>query len=552
MSESAVKSPETTAGSHPTEGENNNVTEVVRFDWENGTLEQFDEIVVTGKDAKAQNDWLLASPNDPKFERINKLLDDRESGTYTPPSTDDGTKPDESGNDGGDGSSSSEGGTEKPPESGTTQEGGTDDPAKPPELVEVNGLKISKDLLGTFLKNHDVNDAIKLALEAQRNGQNFIDDLKPKYNQLQDTTVNLRKQLIEARQKIEGLEQEASERKAQPPQQEQRQPINISEIETVDFDNLDAYDPTEMEKVIGKFKAVKEKISELNKQIETAPPQKQPKVEPKPTGDQTPPAKKESPEVKEQLDAIFQSSIDRELDEIADLQRAVPALRSNVPFKDLDIQVANFQAGVAGVAGLDPNSGADMAKAAATYYSQTPEGDQLRELCKIRGVNPPDEIEKWSEIMKFRKVRSANIAERARQEEDIVLSKTGKKVSVNPYEVAQIKGNTYLDLYNSANPVDVNRIALNAKVESHREAASTAAASQNSHVPEPGPNTGTQPATPASSMSEEDLTKLFIRYRDSPNSITKDEAAFMLETARNNNFTNSHGLLDDLIKRAKG
>lgn len=549
MSEVQTKSPATPESVSLDKPVNNEGEKSTAIDLMTCTLEDFDKEVL-GDNKKLRDDWLNAGSDtkDEGFIRINKMLKEREEGTYTAP--DSGKKPDETG-----GKSAAEGGEgteggQKPPAGSGTDQGGEN---QVEETVEVNGLKISKDLLGTFLKNHEPVEAVKLALEAQQNGQRFIDDLKPKYNQLQDTTTNLRQQLIDAQNKIDGLERAAKEAKPL-----ERQSISISEIDSIDFDNLDAYDPTAMEEFIESVKGAKQKIADLNKEVEGSGKQQtqQQGTEQRQQSEggaqqqQITAGSSTSPVVKEQLDALYSAALDREFDEIEDLQRAVPAVRTKISYKNLDTQVANFQSGVAAAAGLNPQSGADMVKAANTYFSQTPEGEQLRALCEVRGVKPPEEIEKWSEIMKIRKVRNANIADRAREIESEILKETGKQVKRELYQIKPIKGNTYLDLYKSANPIDVNKIALEAKVEGHQEAARRASAQSQGYVPEPGPDTGTQPPSPAGAMSEEDLTKLFIKYRDNPNSVTSDEAKLMLEVAKANSFDSL--LLDDLVKRAKG
>ena len=546
MSEVTTKSPanaESVFLDTPNEGDKSTVIDLMTC-----TLEDFDKEVL-GDNKKLRDDWLAAGPDtkDEGFIRINKMLKEREEGTYTTPEG--GPKPSEK-----QGGKGAEGGSENPPETGSEQGGEN----QVEETVEVNGLKISKSLLGTFLVNHEPLEAVKLALEAQQNGQRFIDDLKPRYYQLQDTTTNLRQQLIDAQNKIDGLKRAAKEAKPL-----ERQSINIPEIDSIDFDSLDAYDPTAMGELIENVKGAKQKIADLNKGVEGSggqQAQQQPsteQIQPSEGGTQSPPAQQQdsttgstSPVVQEQLDALYDAALDREFDEIADLQRAIPVLRTTISYKDLDTKVANFQSSVAAAAGLNPKSRTDMVKAYSTYFSQTPEGEQLRALCEVRGVKPPKEIEKWSEIMKIRKVRNANIAERAREIEGEILKHTGRTVKQELYQIKPIKGNTYLDLYKSANPIDVNKIALESKIKGHQEAATRASASSQSHVPEPGPDTGTQPPSPAGAMSEEDLTKLFIKYRDNPNSVTSDEAKFMLEVAKANSFDSR--LLDDLIKRAKG
>lgn len=508
------------------------------FDFATGTLEQFDELVINGEDLKSRDEWLNAEPDDPKFKRINDLLNDREAGKYTPPEpegkpAETGGKPDE-----GKGGEGTEG------EAETSSETGTDEEV---ETVAIGDFQIPKDLLGTFLNGHTVEEAVKLALEARINGQNFIDEIKPKHNQLQDTTANLRQQLIETQQKLEGLERAAKEHGAA--QSVEVKPFAVPEIEEVDLDDLDAYDPAAMEEFIKKLKGVKGKIVDYNKEVLSQQQKKPESKQPEGSGGGAVPEKNApvSKAVQEQVDALYQASIDRELDEISDLQRAIPALRTTIKFSELDNQVTAFQSGIAAAAGMNPNSVDDMLKATRTYYSQTAEGEQLREMCKVRGVNPPKEIDKWSEVMKFRKVRNANIADRAREIEDEIFHSTGQKVSKQLHQIKPIAGNTYLDLYQKANPIDVNKIALEATVKGHQNAARNAAAFSQSHVAEPGEGVGHQENF-IGYETEKGQVDLVSKYRDHPNSITQDEAKMLLS------WCNEGGIPppDDLLKRAKG
>lgn len=513
------------------EGENSTVT-AKEFDFNTCTLEEFDTEIINGTNYRARDEWLAAGPDsdDPRFSRVNQMLSDRESGkeVSTP----------ESGNqhegsvqkDGADGDGAApEGDKEKTTEGDGGTEGGNGETEV--ETVEINGLKISKDLLAeTFLNGRTPEEAVLEALKAERSGQQFIDDLKPRHAQLQETTIGLRKQLIEAQKALDLAKSEV----VASSQQQQQPQIEVPEI---DFDSVDVYDPDAVEKFIGD---ARKKLDELKAKVKkpTEPSDQQTKTEP----EKKEPVKP-SKEIQDQVDAIRQSSVDAELVEIAELQRSVPELRGSLPFQQIDQGVANFQQTLAGMTGKDHIS------AMNTYYSETPEGEQLRTTCEARGVKPPAEVDLWAKIMEVRKIRNGNIVKRAKAIEGSILAKTGKRVTVEPYEVEAIEENTYLDLYRKANPPDINKLQMKARIDGHKQAGRSVSESQQTYVPEPTPDMGSQEDRLVLE-TEEGQCNLSKKLYETPKLITSDEAKTIIGWAKE---MNSEFLITkDLIAKAKG
>lgn len=474
----------TVATDNPTEEKVNVGSESKKFDFNACTKEELIEKVplwYEGKDPRNRDAFLTLADNDPvAFERIDKMLHEDSSGEEPPkeePKSDEKSEP------------SAENADPEAPEEDTD------------DFIEIQSLKLRRNQLGTFLKNRSPEEALLLKLDAHDHAERTIVDLKERNNGLSSQTMKLREQLIESRK--------------QPSKTEQKEEIGPDEFD-FDREEADLYDPDQQEKFLSNYEKMLKRLKEGKTQPEVKSDQKGETL---------------NPDEQELYKQLEKNSIQREFDEINDLQRSVPELQfsDGSTFQQKDRQLLEFRQKVANVLGVTSNINAHE------QYNSNP---KIRQLCEARGITEPPELDKWAEIVKVRQQRNHNLNNYAQQ--------IGKK----SIEIPNFIGNTYLDIYNKTVPVDrYDKGKLTAQIKQHEDAARKKDANESRYVTEPPPQVSNTGNTGLGQMNEADLNNLIARYgQKGINSISSDEAKLLLKLTEEQGFPAPL----ELMQKAKG
>lgn len=474
----------TVATDNPTEEKVNVGSDSKKFDFNACTKEELIEKVpqwYDGKDPKNRDAFLTLADNDPvAFERIDKMLHEDSSGEEPPkeePKSDEKSEPSEENAD-----------------SEASKEDADD-------FIEIQSLKLRRNQLGTFLKNRSPEEALLLKLDAHDHAERTIVDLKERNNGLSSQTMKLREQLIESRK--------------QPSKTEQKEEIEPDDFD-FDRDEADLYDPDQQEKFLSNYEKMLKRLTEGKTQPDVKSDQKGETL---------------NPDEQELYKQLEKNSIQREFDEINDLQRSVPELQfsDGSTFQQKDRQLLEFRQKVANVLGVTSNINAHE------QYNSNP---KIRQLCEARGITEPPELDKWAEIVKVRQQRNHNLNNYAQQ--------IGKK----SIEIPNFIGNTYLDIYNKMVPVGgYDKGKLTAQIKQHEDAARKKDANESRYVTEPPPQVSNTGNSELGQMNEADLNNLIARYgQKGINSISSDEAKLLLKLTEEQGFPAPL----ELMQKAKG
>jgi hypothetical protein len=316
-----------------------------------------------------------------------------------------------------------------------------------PESVTINGKVIPKDLFGSYLtEGRSVEDAVIEALKGNKEKDATIVERTTRNDQLINDTLNLRRQLMVALGQRDTAQQESQHAKtaaaAAQPQQ--------FEVEQVDFDVLNDIDPYDLDKSPSKIEKAKAELAKLKASFEK---QKAGKQAAQPTataatpdqGTQQTQQQQAAPsaEAVKTRKELEQSVVDLEYADIEALQRAAPELRTRIPFAQLDVAVGNFQTSAAQMNGTPGNPAAAM----QLYFSDTPQGEGFRSLCKTRGVEAPEGYDVHQFIIgnvRSQRLRNMN------NYRQLVELKSGKKL--DPWELLEAPGISYVENYRNVVP----------------------------------------------------------------------------------------------------
>lgn len=446
------------------------------------TLEQFDAEIISGNNRKLRDEYLSLPDDDPVAVRINTLLDNRANGT------DDGAE--NTGDDPAQQGDATGGDAEKPNADGQppASEGDSD------EFVEVKSLKVRKSLIEKYLPNRTPDEAAAELIKASGYQEGTIQGLKERNDGLATKTLSLRDQLDAERKAKEAAERRATELA----QLKHEAETTVEEFDFNEDEDIDLYDPDQQERALSLLRKAKKTIDDLK----SGKAKQQP---PEGNSPSAPQQGKKPPVDSERIKDLRDIATQREYNEIADLQSDVPELRMDVPFQKVDEQVYNFRVGVMKTLGVE-----SWSEAANAYYADNPQGNQLRETCKLRGVQPPADIETWEKIIDVRKERIKNIEDRAKVE--------GK----NQYEVAPLPYNTYRDIYKRNRPATVDLGALKRKADIDAQIANSKSQNSRQTVPEPQSNENSR-FTDVNTTPDEQLSFLAKKLAADPNSLSTEE-----------------------------
>lgn len=392
-----------------------------------------------------------------------------------------------------------------PQEDGNQEDGGTVED----EILEI---KVKKSLLGTYLKNRTTEDAIVEALKGKQQADSYIESQRGRIEELTAQTMDLRKQLMDALQK-EPQAQAVKEIASQG-----------NEIEEVDYekeiDELDPYDPESLNKM----------KDFLKKALKNPKQEKVPE-----DGEQSPEG---NPLVTEHEKEMKKILFQKELDEIQNLQMQVPELSLPVPFMEMDKQVLDFYKAIGAVSGDSIN----FMKAVKTYYSNTPQAQQLQEMCTQRGIVPPDGIDRYQKIMTLNGLRKRD----RNALREAWAKGNGKDVNeVREWEVPETPNTSLVDYYRREYPQDIRQVKMQAVIEGHKSAQRAAAESRN-HVPEIPSNVGNPPQVDVSQISAAQAEQLINMPTER---MTREQAQVVLKLYEANGVPCTD---QRLINKAKG
>lgn len=443
-------------------------SDVKPFDFATGTLEQFEDQIDNNPEFR---DDYSKNMTDPKYERFHEMIGAKLSGVDI--ANPQGAQKDQ----------------EKQP---ANPQGETVAPATEQDLTV--SLKIPKDLLGSYLVNRTPEEAVIEVIKGKNEADKYIEKLRSKTSALSDETISLRNQLTQALERVNAAPQEqAAAAQAAGPQAEQNaQEVNLDELES-----LDLFDPDNHKKVTGAIRSLATQLAEIRKG--------------KPT--EQPSGQKTTPEIEKARNDNVNELLEREFDEIEELQMKVPELRTPKAFKDLDQDVLNFYTRIDEIAGAK-----NYLDGVRRYFSQTPEGQALRDQCAEQKVAPPEGYQAHQQIMTYRTKRNEDKGRYLKN----LSQKLGQDIS--EADIPPIPHTSYIDYYNLAHYADIRKIGLESRIEGHREAQAASAAAKN-HVPDIPPEKG-QPETSVTGWTMEQ--KIALLNKPS-NSYTQEEARLATE-----------------------
>ncbi len=441
-----------------------------QFDLNACTPEQFLDKLKNDKELMEE---YMNSPNDPKFQKINSLLNNKGNNTVQTPQP------------------------ETQVQNADTQAQTTTVPVtqKPDQLqteeIDLTGVKIPKNVLSKHLSdNKSTSEALINALKEAQEKEKIIESFRAKNDMLINDSLNLKKQLMSVMQnnsspQLEGL---------------------LEAVKEVNFDilnNVDPFDPEQHSKI----EDAKKELEKLKKTInEVTEKYKTSKADP-------------TLEINKIKQGIEQTVIQKEFADIEALQQEHPELQTPVPFFVLDTAIANFQKSVADLNGTPYNVEAALTR----YFSENPEGEKFRSLCKSCGIELPDGYETWAYIVgKIRPLRLQNIE----KYKNLIKSKTGR--DLEPMEVLDAPGISYRELYKVVGPFKPPKQAVNVspspKMQQTIERHIAEDKQLQSFVPEIPPSMGKPVETDVMNITEKELNQLLGKLNNNPSALTEDEA----------------------------
>lgn len=394
------------------------------FDLSTATLEQFEEEM--GRNQEFRNEY-LDNPHDERFKRINEMAGYRQSGQEIPAELLNAKPAEEN--------------------SGAAPAGGEAGAQAGPEEVDVEEyevtIKVPKNLLvndrNNYLANRKPDEAVIEALKGKVEADRYIQSQSQTISELSSDTVSLRTQLAEAQKRLSAV----------PPKIEPAGEVLEIDLDSVDPDNINLYDPEEQETALKILRAVKSGALKFPGGKEQEPPASS-------SGKQadTPPANSET---------VLKNSWTIEMAEIAELQSNRPELMTPVPFATLDVQVRDFLVDAVAKTGIkDPNYIASILRNGGE------DGEMLRKKLSDQQLFIPPGFDQHQKIMQLRALRNKN-------RELVAQSLKATSPDITPDSLPSLPGSRYLDVYQNVTAPDPNELLMKGKkqgfAEAHRAAS---------------------------------------------------------------------------------
>ena len=356
----------------------------------------------------------------------------------------------------------------------------TPSPAADPDELVVT-VKVKKDQLGSFLKNRTPEEAVLAKLKGKDEADRYIETLKDNIGHISKETGALRKQLQETQSKIPTEPAQSTAPAGALP--------DIEKLRSADLFEVDG-----QKTLIDSVSQLTEEVTSLRSKSAA----NQPVVSQKPSSDDL---------------VARQTEFNRnEALLMKELQYQVPELATTRDILDVDRDVALAYNAIDRIAGAQsPNAGVNL------FMSNSPQGIELRERCKVAGVALPEEYDQWYQIMSLREKRIETLETMA----DTLSKKRGETFSI--YDLADTPNLGYTDLYNTEKSKIGSPIAKLQGALADHQSARTAAALPAGTVPEV-PQSIMQTQYPADVMAwTDDMAENFVKSKPL-DSFTRDEA----------------------------
>lgn len=432
----------------------------VAFDFENGSLADFTKRM---EDDRGFRQEYLDNPFDHKYDRMNELFQRKQQGEDVGAAAAAPTATAAPGGTPADPNAQPAPAAPAAPSAAAT-------PASPaPEIEEFEvKIKVPKALLvndrNNYLKDRTPEDAVIEALKGKGEADRFIMDLNSRLGESSKQTMELRRQLAEAKAA-------PAAGSAETPPGFFKMPEGVEKVEfDGDIDDIDLFVEDTHEKVRKALKAF----------------QAITKAQPAPAATATPPAKTDSAHggqqpgsVKLSPEEVGKLTLQKEMDEILALQAAIPELRTPVSFDKLDLSVFGFLTEVGKAIGIKNPESPEGQKAASEYYFSTAEdGQRVRDLCATKKITMPPGTEIHREIMAIRAERNNN-----RNAARLSLAKASGKDFTDLDVPDDLPGVTYADVFSRrGKQPSLTEFMRQAQVKSHKDAEAAAEAARSGHA----------------------------------------------------------------------
>lgn len=260
------------------------------------------------------------------------------------------------------------------------------------EMVDLTGIKIPKNLFGTYLVNRKPDEALLEALKGNFEKDKTIKTFIERNDGLSSETLRLQQQLLDATVKAKTAE---AQPKAVPFQMPQ---FDIDSVDLDALEKIDFLDPVEVEQASDKFKKLVGAAKTLKQQAEAA------KAQPSPAPTEF--KAETDPEIVAQRQRIAEEQRQRNIFEIDTTTSQMPQMAMTKPFKEVDTEVGSFLNRIAMASGIN-----DTSKAAAHYFGSTPEATVFRESCARQGIVPPPDYDKHQIVYRAYLARERDVSE---------------------------------------------------------------------------------------------------------------------------------------------
>jgi hypothetical protein len=376
-------------------------------------------------------------------------------------------------------------------------------PNSPDEMVSVT---IPRNMLGTYGINRSPQEGIAEALKGLSEKDRVIEMLRARDEESHGEKLSLREKL--------RLYDEA---KAVAPQAPAASPSAAvpAAAPSTDFSDLNLDDLPEDESLF-EPENIKKLAASNKKMVQLLRKQAQELASVSKTTSDLQTARQGEDVAAEQR-SIRDRALRSEFNEIEELQRVEPALKTTQSFQDLDRSVVQFIKDIGYVAGTGKGDYNDAAIAAANRFlnDKTPAGDELRALAAKNGITPPSDIDKHAQIMAIRAERQRTLAQVRRTMED----KTGRKFEDHEVPLPF----TYADFYRRLVPNNTAQSVLAARIEG---ASAVAKASATDKFAREVPPEAGRTDIALSSLGEAELRTLLAKPS---NKYTQQEATLVMQ-----------------------
>lgn len=333
-------------------------------------------------------------------------------------------------------------------------------PTDPDEIVQV---AIPKRLLGSYATNRSPQEGIIEALKGNAEKDRVIAMLRDRDEESHGEKMSLRERLrLSEDAKARGVQTPAPAQSTTSVAPAASAPITDLDLNIDDLpEDESLFEPENIKKLATTNKKM---VQLLRKQA-----QELAAVSQSTSALQT---KRQAEDTADEQRQIRDRALRSEFNEIEELQRVEPTLKTTLSFQDLDRAVVSFIKDIGYVAGTGKGEYNDAAIAAANRFlnDKSPAGDELRKAAAAKGITPPADLDKHAQIMRVRSERQSTLAQIKRTLEE----KSGRKFEDHEVPLPF----SYVDFHRRLTPSNSAQSVLAARIEGANQVARASATDQ--------------------------------------------------------------------------